>query len=149
MDGYISIKEYADLTGVSVQSVYKRINKADNPIKPYVKRFNKKQYIHKSALDNLTTEEAPKEETKKAGAGNSSETKMIDILDRQLRELREQLTQKDEQLREKDTQISNLMELLNQQQKLTAIQVQKFAELPPPKKSFLERLFKKKETPEE
>lgn len=154
-NGYITIKEYAEKAGVSVQSVYKKINGKDNPIKPYLKRFNNKWFIKETVFDTLTTEAEHQEEKKNTAPASSSEEKLISILEAELRELREQVKEKDNQLREKDNQINTLLnqvsesiKIVNQQQTLTAITAKAAAELPEPghKTSIWKKIFKK-ETP--
>lgn len=44
---YISIKEFAELAGISVQAVYKRLN---NQLNPYVKLVENRKMLKKSAL---------------------------------------------------------------------------------------------------
>lgn len=44
---YISIKEFAELAGVSVQAVYKRLN---NQLNPYIKLVENRKMLKKSAL---------------------------------------------------------------------------------------------------
>lgn len=46
-DEYISIKEFAELAGISVQAVYKRLN---NQLNPYVKLVENRKMLKKSAL---------------------------------------------------------------------------------------------------
>lgn len=150
--GYITIREYAEKTDVSVQSVYKKINQANNPIKPYLKRFNNKWYIKESALTlSQNPGEAP-EEKKESQTGK----KLIDILQSQVEDLRKQLAEKDSQLKEKDNQISQLLSqvsesiiLVNQQQKLTLLNSNATLEAPKEKgkQGFFKRVFKK-EKPE-
>lgn len=155
---YITIREFADLSGVSVQAVYKKTKQKNNPIKPYLKRFKNKLYISRKALEILSPAFENQEEKKSGSAGNSSEEKLISILERQIEELREQVNEKDLQLREKDVQINNLLNqvsesltLLNQQQQLTALASQAPAKLPEAgeRRNFWKRLFNKKETPGE
>lgn len=152
---YITIKEFADISGVSVQSVYKKIKQENNPIKPYLKRFKNKLYIKRTALDTITPGEEHQKQKQNENPATKAEEKLVSILESQLSELREQLKFKDEQLREKDIQINQLlnqvsesMTLLNQQQQLTALTAKAPAELPEPgaKKSIWKRIFKK-ETP--
>lgn len=154
-NGYITIKEYAEKAGVSVQSVYKKINGKNNPIKPYLKRLNNKWYIKETVFETLTEETELQEEKKQTSPASSSEEKLISILEAELRELREQVKEKDNQLREKDNQINTLLnqvsesiKIVNQQQTLTAITAKAAAELPDPghKTSIWKKIFKK-ETP--
>ena len=45
----MQIKDFADLVGVSPQSIYKRMKKENNPIKPYLKEVKGVQCISKAA----------------------------------------------------------------------------------------------------
>lgn len=115
---YISIKEFADLAGVSAQSIYQRIRKKHNPIQAYLKEVDSKTLIRKTALKDLYSNEGKQEEAQ------SPTERILDILEKQLAE-------KDRQLQEKDKQIESLLKslddtqrLLDQQQKLKAIETQ-------------------------
>lgn len=124
---YLTIKEFAELVGVSVQSIYKRIKKANNPIHPYVKKVENKTYINRSAVSVLyNDEDIPKAEEKAGTRSATPEEKtandrLIDLLEKQLDELRKQLAEKDNQIATQNEQITNLLNLISQQQQLTAM----------------------------
>ena len=113
---YVSIKEFAELSGVSVQSIYQRIKKPNNPIKLYLKRVEGKTCIKKTALKDLYSNEGEQEKIKEPTE------RLLDMLEKQL-------TEKDKQLQEKDKQIESLLQklddanrLLDQQQQLKAME---------------------------
>ena len=41
----LTVKEFAELAGVSVQSIYKKLGKANNPIQRYLKVVDGVKYI--------------------------------------------------------------------------------------------------------
>ncbi|MCM1265423.1 MAG: hypothetical protein NC200_04415 [Candidatus Gastranaerophilales bacterium] len=113
---YISIKDFAELAGVSQQSIYQRIKKPHNPIQVYLKEVEGKTLIRKTALKDLYTKESKQEEAKEPIE------RILDILENQLAE-------KDKQIQEKDKQIESLLKslddtqrLLDQQQQLKAME---------------------------
>lgn len=150
---YLTIKEFAEKAGVSQQSIYKRLNKKDNPLQPYVKEVENKKLIRASALAAVysisfaTGEEAaaelnqneepkkqidPEEKSSQKVVEKDSTERLLDLLEQQLQEKDRQLLEKDKQINEKDKQINELQQrlaevhtLLNQQQHLMAAEQQK------------------------
>lgn len=49
-EDYIPIKEFAEAAGITHQSVYKRLNKQEDPLKRYLKTIRGKRYLDRSAL---------------------------------------------------------------------------------------------------
>lgn len=142
---YLSIKEFADLVGVTQQSIYKRLNKEDNPLHKYFKFEDGKKYISKAAVvlyENVSAEEK-KPEVKEEQQENviQSEKKnyfdcLLELLEQQLLEKDRQLQEKDNQIKEKDKQIESLLlrleesnKLVSQQQQLTAIEKKNLFEI--------------------
>lgn len=139
---YLSINEFAELVGVSPQSVYKRIKKENNPIKPYLKEVEGVKYISRSAKILYKSAAAAEEkediidqkeinqtrsDQQQQPERNSME-RLLDILDQQLKDQQQQLKEKDRQLMEKDQQIGKLLDqiaeitkIVDQQQQLTAL----------------------------
>ena len=174
---YLTVKEFADLAGVSVQSVYKKLGKASNPIQRYFTVVEGVKCIDRRALDilyannNTPAEEVEEEpqEIREEPKPKDSTSRLLDILEMQLEEQRRQLQEKDNQLAEQSKQINSLLnrleeysKIIDQQQKLTAMQTQalltaetkteeveetvepeeKIVEEPPQKKGFWQRLFR-------
>lgn len=146
---YIGIAEFAEIAGVSVQSIYKRLKKKDNPLQPYYKEVEGKKLLRRSALLNVYGIEDPvvplqraieedqpiyeaAAEKKDQPASDPTAKKdpterLLDLLEQQLKEKDLQLKEKDKQIQEKDEQISSLLNRLeditrvaDQQQKLSA-----------------------------
>lgn len=161
---YLTVKEFAEKAGVSVQSVYKKIRKANNPIQPYLKKVDGVQYVSNRALTvlyNVDQSQGVEDHAEQqAPLPGSSEEKapdqtgydrLIDLLEKQLEDQRRQLEEKDRQLEAKDDQINKLMDqinnsaqLLNQQQQLMALNQTALLENKKPeekKPGLLRRLF--------
>ena len=52
-DEYISVKEFAKRAGVSVQSLYKRLNGLNNPLNQYIKLVDNQKMLNISALEEI------------------------------------------------------------------------------------------------
>lgn len=169
----LTIKDFADLAGVSVQSIYKKLRKENNPIQRYLKVVDGVKYIDRKAYTVLyspaaapTVENAKKIDAKadaeQAPPPKSSTDRILDILEQQLEEQRRQLQEKDNQIAEQNAQINSLLarleessRIINQQQQLTAMNTKALMDadstaaeaeqVPPPKTkiSIWERLFGK------
>lgn len=139
----LTIKEFAEFAGVSVQSIYKRLSKPDNPIQRYLTTVERVKYIQRKAYYVLYNPEAapaaedkepqpveqeqPQEKQEQPKPKNSTD-RILDILERQLEEQRRQLQEKDNQIAAQNEQIKSLLErledstrIINQQQQLTAM----------------------------
>lgn len=129
---YISIADFAEHAGVSKQAVYQRLNKS---LKAYVKDVDGKKSINIRALEDLYGKESCSRleqdiqgEFKEVEQGIEEE-KEGQLINKLIDTLQEELKSKDEQIREKDLQIKELHNLLDQQQKLTAMDRQRITEL--------------------
>ena len=129
---YISIAEFAERAGVSKQAVYQRLNKS---LKAYVKDVDGKKNINIRALEDLYGKEGCSRieqdiqgEFKgvEQGIDQAKEDQLINKL---VETLQEELKNKEQQINEKDIQIKELHNLLDQQQKLTAMDRQRITEL--------------------
>lgn len=147
---YITIKAFAEEAKVSVQSVYQRLKRTDNGLKPYLKELDGVKYISRAAISVLykqpeqlelmpeepeQVETIPEEPQEPVSENRDSNTRLLDLLEEQLKELRQQLQMKDKQISEQAEQITNLLTIVNQQQQLTAMQIH---ELPSASESELE-----------
>lgn len=135
----LTIKDFAQLAGVSVQSIYKKIGKPNNPIQRYLVVVDGLKYIRRSALDVLyspapasavSLEEQPAQNDEPAQTKSGTD-RLLDILETQLADQRRQLEEKDKQIADQSRQISQLLEqlaestkIINQQQQLTAMNTQ-------------------------
>lgn len=129
---YISIAEFAERAGVSKQAVYQRLNKS---LKKYVKIEKGKKSIDIKALEDLygkggcsSLEQVFQGKSQGVEQGNEEE-KEVQLINKLIDTLQEELKQKDEQLSEKDRQIKELHNLLDQQQQLAAMDRKKILEL--------------------
>lgn len=135
----LTIKDFAELAGVSVQSIYKKLSKANNPIQRYLVVVDNVKYLRRAALDVLyssnpaaAVENDPlPPQTEEQPPQKSSTDRLLDILETQLADQRRQLEEKDRQIAEQNAQINQLLEqlaentkLINQQQQLTAMNTQ-------------------------
>ena len=121
---YLTIKEAAKAAGVSVQSIYQRL---ETSLKDYVKVVKGKKYLDKKVLSdvyNINVEENVKDikQDNKQGFKGDNSDDTVKLLQDTLNTLRQQLEQKDKQ-------IDELHNLLNQEQQLNAINSKKILEL--------------------
>lgn len=149
---YLSIKEFAMLAGVSCQSIYKRIGKENNPIKPYLRKVGNQFTISKSALyvlynvkveeieeqPSLKVEKQPqenikelKEETEKLRTekSDSASLKLIEILNEQLKAERQENENKNKIIADLTEMLKESNRMLDQAQKLNALDKQTILEL--------------------
>ena len=99
----LTIREYANIKGVSVQCIYKKL---DNELKPYLKIKNNKRFLDGSILEQ---ENEQGEEERQATAKTENE-QIINILKSQNELL-------NEQIKVKDNQIENLNKRLEEMSK--------------------------------
>jgi len=133
---FLTVKEFAELAGVSVQSVYKKLGKSNNPIQRYLKVVDGVKYISRTALDVLyASGPAPRAEEREQSILDdepqqmkNSTDRLLDILEQQLEEQRRQIQEKDIQIAAQNEQIKSLLarleessKIIDQQQKLTAM----------------------------
>ena len=104
-DEYISVKEFAKRAGVSVQSLYKRLNGLNNPLNQYIKLVDNQKMLNISALEEVYGIEVeqpiqPNHSTYStfySTSAQESET-VIDILLKQSEMLKKELEMKNEQI---------------------------------------------------
>lgn len=134
---YISVKEFAEKAGISVQAVYKGLN---NRLNQYVKLVDNQKMLNIRALQDIYGIEVEQSIQPELTTNSTEELTnndvMIDTLLEQIEILRnelevknEQIREKDKQLKEKDNQIAALNtrleeshRLLDQQQQLQAME---------------------------
>ena len=124
---YLSIKEFADLAGVSRQAVYKQLN---NQLTPYLKVIDGKKMLDKSGLELFEKQDDCKP------VDNDFVNQLVNQLTieltekgQQLNEKDKQISEKDKQIAEKDKQIAALQKVLDQEQHLHALALQRVTEL--------------------
>ena len=137
---YLLIQKFAELAGVTPQSIYKRIKKENNPIHSFLKETEEGLKIHKSALEILynkkkketTTQPSlkvdnlllvkPKEKKSKEQEKETvitASNKVIDILREQLEAQKTQIQEKDKQIAELNERLAESQRMLDQQQRLS------------------------------
>lgn len=124
---YLSIKEFANLAGISRQAVYKQLN---NQLTPYLKVIDGKKMLDKSGLELFDKQDNCKP------VDNDFANQLVNQLTteltekgQQLKEKDKQISEKDKQIAEKDKQLAALQKLLDQEQHLHALTLQRVAEL--------------------
>lgn len=125
MGDYITVKDFANLAGVSTQAIYQRI---DKDLKGFVKVENGKKLILITALEFFKCKKENQvdcQETENYLKNNEDQNKkyasdfkaVLEILQSQLAKKDEQLSEKDKQIAEKDRQLKELTTaLINEQQ---------------------------------
>jgi len=108
---YITISEFAKRTGVSKQAIYSRLDKG---LKQFVQVVDNKKMLNIKALDLYNSQGTVNQPCSTFNQPCSSD-KLLDTLSETINELREQL-------KIKDNQIETLTKLLDQQQRLQALQ---------------------------
>lgn len=155
-DRYLSIKDFAKEAGVSVQSIYKRLNQVENHLNQYLNLIDGKKMLDIKALKDLygvEVEQPVEQPLNQNSQPDSTSDTAIKALSQQLEVLQDQIKSKDQQIEELNQRLKESMQLLDQQQKLTAIAEQKVMMLeqqsadqeqqpePDPKKSWWLRFF--------
>lgn len=156
-DRYLTIKDFAQAAGVSVQSIYKRLNQVENPLNQYLNLIDGKKMLDIKALKDLygiEVEQPVEQPLNQSCQPDSTSDIAIKALNQQLGVLQDQLKSKDLQIDELNQRLKESMQLLDQQQKLTAIAEQKVLmfeqqsadheenpEEPESKKSWWKRIF--------
>lgn len=126
---YISVKEFAEKAGISVQAVYKRLN---NRLKQYVKVVDNQKMLDIRALQDIygiKVKQPIQPKLTTSSTQNSTSDTLVDTLLMQIEILKNELDVKNEQIREKDNQMAALnarleesLRLLDQQQQLQAME---------------------------
>lgn len=134
-DRYLSIKDFANAAGVSVQSVYKRLNQVDNSLNQYLNQIDGKKMLNIQALQDIygikveQPVEQPLNQNIQSDSTSGSENDIYKALLQQLDILQEQLQVKDQQISDLNSRLQDSLNLLDQQQKLTAVAEQKILQL--------------------
>lgn len=118
---YISVKEFAQRAGKSVQAIYKGLN---NRLNQYVKLVDNQKMIDIRALQEvygIEVEQPIQPELTINSTEDSTKDIVIDTLLEQIEILKNELDVKNEQIKEKDKQLSDTLKALNQAQHLQAV----------------------------
>ena len=136
MKELLTIKEFAEMVGFSVQGIYKRLNTEGNPLKDFLVVENKTKFLKREALELF---EDGTEESSRPSFGEEESSALLPIQAQMIEILREQLEEKDKQISSLLARIEEQSKLLSQQQTITALLEQKNQE----KRSFWKRVFRK------
>ena len=127
---YMTISEFARLTGKSRTTVYKYL---DSFLSTYVQQDAQgRKVISRAAVRAFESIEAGKvvqDERIDERTEKRSDEQINGQVGQVIEALKEQLRVKDEQLRAKDEQIQSLHEILSRQQQLAALQEQRIVQL--------------------
>lgn len=130
-DEYLSISEFAQRAGVSVQAIYKRL---DKDFQPWLKVENGKKLLNIKALQAFKGEKSSTEVE-----SMDALRKALELIEDQNETLKAELAIKNEQIREQSRQIAELSErlkeshlLIDHQQQLTAAGLLTAAQQPEP-----------------
>lgn len=127
-DEYISVKEFAKRAGVSVQSLYKRLNGLNNPLNQYIKLVDNQKMLNISALEEIYGIEVEQPIQPNHSTYSTSESineAVIDTLLKQTEMLKKELEIKNIQIKELNERLSESQKLLAYQQQLQAMAEQK------------------------
>ena len=125
-ENLLTIKEFAEITGVSVQSVYKKIGSLNHAIQQFVVELNGVKHLKREAIDWYQNQKQKENNpgtgnTGKGNATSASDQAVIDILRQQIDILNQQIAVKDKQIENLLDQLNKITVLIDQQQKLTAM----------------------------
>lgn len=125
---YLTIKEVSKAAGVSVQSIYQRL---ETSLKDYVKIVKGKKYLDISVLRDIYGVEVEKalKDIKQGFKQDIKDDSKGDKSDDTVKLLQDTLDTLRQQLEQKDKQIKELHNLLDQEQQLNAINSKKILEL--------------------
>lgn len=151
---YITISEFAALSGVSKQAVYKQLNKR---LKKFVKVKDGKKYIDKAALSKQVEQpfnrvKQPVEQPISQPVEqpfNEVEQPLRAFLEAQISEKDKQIENLFRQIEEKDKQIAELHTLLDQSQRLQMVSNNLLQERNQKKKGIFKLFGRKKEEVEQ
>lgn len=125
VSGYVTVKEYADLRGISIQAVYKQIRAGRLEVSEITEAGRKVKYIKADAAPGAP--EAASEERPDPGPAQPAADPVrvaLDLLGAQLQEKDKQIERLQADIREKDAHIreqaAQLAELLRNSQQLQA-----------------------------
>ena len=122
---YYSIKEFAEMLGISQQSIYKRLKKENDPLQNYTKTEDNKTLIADSAVREVFKREVPPniEEEKEENVSPPLNDIVI-LLKEQIETLKKALEGKEEEIQRLSAQNKKLYEMLENQQRMTEQQQQ-------------------------
>ena len=134
---FLSIKDFADKVGVSVQAIYKRVNNENDKIQPYLRKVKGKVCVDNKAIEelfktnNLNQELNQVEKVYKIPGEYNQEGfyKVLDVLNEQIVAYRKEIETKDKQIADLLELMKNNTQVLSQQQELNLMDKRKILQL--------------------
>lgn len=102
----LTVKEYADVAGVTQQAVYQRLNKG---LAKFLVEVEGQKYIKVEALSELETKADQQPETEKQYQAGSDVSKLIDTLTQTIEILQGQLSVKDSQIKDLNARLEQAL----------------------------------------
>lgn len=123
----LTVKEFAEIAGVSVQSVYKRLN---TQLSTFVKLVENRKMLEYRALREIYgIDIQPKLNEVEQIIQPSLMEKTINLLEKQNEQLSKELEIKNKQIQELNNRLAECQTLLNQQQQLNVISEKRCIEI--------------------
>lgn len=142
---FLSVSEFAKLTGMSRQAVYKKI-KTDNQLSTCVNLVDNQIFIDIEAFERISVNQTVNQVDKNCQPVDNQVDSKVDSQIELIEILKRELEEKNKQLSEKDKQIETLQKLLDQEQQLHLIDKNKNLQLEvsdqeETQKSFLKKII--------
>lgn len=125
---YISIREFAELAGVSQQSIYKRLQNKNDELQPFYKKIDGKKYISLSALAAIYKIESQPQEQPKEESSNG-DSFLLMLLQQQLEAMQRDVEEKNKQIQNLNDRLAEANQIISQQQQLHLLDKQKLIAL--------------------
>lgn len=151
---YLTIKEFSKLANITPQAIYKELNKPNNRFKPFIKLVDNKKLLSSKALFeiyNITVEQPSNQYTNQVEQPikpqeSNNYTEIIELMNKELDMLKQQLESKDRELQDKQKTIDKLIDTNTLQsqniaflsKRVQEIEMKKDEERKP---TFLDKLF--------
>jgi predicted DNA-binding transcriptional regulator AlpA len=121
-DKLLTVKEFAAITGVSVQSVYKKISNSTHSIQRFIVELNGVKMVKPEAVEWYQAQkEESNQSSSSSGAPEVVDQSIIEILKQQIELLNNQIVEKDKQIESLLEQLRSVTKVVDQQQQLTAL----------------------------
>ena len=151
---FLTIKEFAAAAGITVQSIYKRLNNKEDELQAFYKEQGGKKYISAAALSAVYNKEQEQQEETPTES-KTTESQIIEILREQIEAQRKEMEEKNKLIDTLAAQLEREQQLLNQEQQLNLVNAQKILALEAAakpteetKKKGIFSIFKRKKTEE-
>lgn len=125
---FLTIKEFAAAAGITVQSIYKRLNNKEDELQAFYKEQGGKKYISAAALSVIYNKEE-KQHEEAPTESKTTESQIIEILREQIEAQRKDIEEKNKLIDTLAAQLEREQQLLNQEQQLNLVNTQKILAL--------------------